>query len=161
VSAGAVRPPRAAHPAIPHAVFLLLAFAAAAVGGRFPPDAWYASLERPGLTPPGWLFGPVWTVLYACIGVAGGLVWRRAGFSLPIALWGLQLGLNAAWSWLFFGLHRPGVAFADIAALWLAIVATLVAFRRVHRTAAYLFVPYLLWVTFAKYLNWGFWRLNS
>ncbi len=131
------------------------------MGASFPPGEWYAGLQKPAGTPPDAVFGPVWTVLYACIGVAGARVWLRAGAGLPIALWVLQLALNATWSWLFFGLHRPGLALAEICALWLAIGATALAFRPVSRAAAWLLVPYLLWVGYAARLNWGIWQLNG
>ena len=125
---------------------------------------WYRSLRKPSFTPPGWVFGPVWTVLYACMGVAAWLVWRRRGFArgaVPLGLFGLQLALNAAWTWLFFGLHSPALALADLIALWVAIVATLGAFWRVSRPAGLLMAPYLAWSTFAAVLNLAIWRLNA
>ncbi len=128
------------------------------------PGEWYASLRKPSWNPPGWIFGPVWTALYAMMAVAAWLVWRRGGFAAqrrPLGWFLAQLALNAAWTPLFFGLHWPGVAFAEIVLLWLAIVATLAAFRRVSRTATLLLVPYLLWVTFATVLNFTLWRLNA
>ena len=140
--------------------WLALCFAAAAVGARYQPGAWYAGLRKPAWNPPSWLFAPVWTVLYAMMGVAAWLVWREAGLSREIGLFVVQLALNAAWSWLFFGLRRPGLAFADIVVLWLCILATLSAFWSVRPLAALLLVPYLAWVTFAAALNAALWRLN-
>ena len=143
---------------------LLICFGVAALGALYPPGEWYATLRRPLLTPPNWIFGPVWTALYAMMAVAAWLVWRwrPAGpVGLPLALFAAQLVLNAAWSWLFFGLERPGLAFIDILLLWLALVATIAAFRTVSVTAAWLLVPYLAWLSFAAYLNYGFWRLNG
>lgn len=140
--------------------WLVFCFAAAAVGARFRPGAWYAGLRKPSWTPPSWLFAPVWTVLYAMMAVAAWLVWREAGLSREIGLFVAQLALNAVWSWLFFGLHRPGLAFADIVALWLAILATLAAFWTVRPLAGGLLVPYWLWVTFASTLNGAVWQLN-
>ncbi len=143
--------------------WVLLCFAAPALGAFAMPDAWYASLHKPLWNPPSWLFGPVWTVLYTMMAVAAWLVWRRGGFALqsgPLTLFFAQLMLNAAWTPLFFGLHRPGLAFLDIALLWLAILATLAAFWRVHRGAAWLLVPYLAWVSFASVLNFTLWRMN-
>ena len=143
--------------------WLLLCFAAAALGGLFMPGAWYASLQKPSWNPPGWIFGPVWTALYAMMAVAAWLVWRRGGFAAqrrPLSLFLAQLALNAAWTPLFFGLKNPGLAFAEIILLWLAIAATLAAFRPVHRGAAWLLVPYLAWVSFASVLNFTLWRLN-
>ena len=144
--------------------WLLLCFAAAALGGFFMPGEWYASLEKPSWNPPGWVFGPVWTALYAVMAVAAWLVWRRGGFAAqrrPLLLFSVQITLNAAWTPLFFGLHRPGLAFAEIVLLWLAIAATLVVFARVSRPAAWLLVPYLAWVSFAAVLNFTLWRLNA
>jgi benzodiazapine receptor len=144
--------------------FLLLSFAAALVGALFLPGEWYASLAKPAWNPPDWVFGPVWTVLYTLIGVSGWLAWqsRAAGHGGP-AFWffGAQLVLNAAWSWLFFGLHLPGLALVDILALWLAILATVAAFWRLSRVSALMLLPYLCWVGFAAMLNLALWRLNS
>lgn len=144
--------------------FLLAAFAAAAFGAFFTPGPWYAALAKPAWNPPAWLFGPVWTVLYVTIGVSGWLVWRQAGFAAArgaLAVFALQLVLNALWSFLFFGLHRPGLAFAEIVLLWLAILATVVLFWRIKPLAGALLLPYLAWVTFAAGLNLTLWRLNA
>jgi translocator protein len=138
----------------------VLVFAVSAVGALFPPGDWYAALERPPGTPPNWLFAPVWTALYAAMAVAAWMVWRRAGWGVALALFVLQLALNGTWSWLFFGLNRPGVALVEITALWLAIAATLLAFRRVRPAAGMLLAPYLAWVSYAAYLNAGLWWLN-
>jgi len=143
-------------------IFLALAFAAATLGAQFLPGPWYAALAKPAWTPPNWIFAPVWTVLYIMIAVAAWLVWRRRPrMSLALALWLVQLGLNAVWSWLFFGLERADYAAVDIAALLAAIIATTVAFARVSRAAALLFVPYLFCVTYAAALNLAIWRLNA
>jgi len=143
--------------------WLLACFAAAAMGGLFMPGEWYASLKKPSWNPPGWIFGPVWSALYAMMSVAAWLVWKRGGFVVqrrPLALFLAQLVLNAAWTPLFFGLHRAGIAFAEIVLLWLAIATTLTAFRPVSRVAAWLLAPYLAWVSFAVALNFTLWRLN-
>lgn len=143
--------------------WLLLCFAAAAGGAVFMPGEWYAGLNKPAWNPPGWLFGPVWSALYTMMAVAAWLVWRRGGFAAqrrPLGWFLAQLVLNAVWTPLFFGLHRPGVAFAEILLLWLAIAWTIAAFWRVHRTAAWLLAPYLAWVSFAAVLNGTLWRLN-
>jgi tryptophan-rich sensory protein len=156
-----VRPTRLA---LALAGWVLLCFAAAAFGGLFPPGEWYASLKKPSWNPPGWVFGPVWTALYAMMAVAAWLVWKRGGWAAQrrlLMLFLAQLILNAAWTPLFFGLHRPGLAFAEIVLLWLAIAATLAAFRPVNRVAAWLLAPYLAWVSFAAGLNFTLWRLNS
>ena len=144
--------------------WILLCFGAAATGAAFPPGEWYLSLTKPSWNPPGWIFGPVWTVLYVMMGVSAWLVWRRGGFRAqraPLTWFLIQLALNAAWTPLFFGLHRLGLAFAEMLLLWCAIVATLLAFRPVSRPAAALLVPYLAWVSFAACLNFTLWRLNA
>jgi tryptophan-rich sensory protein len=140
--------------------WLVLCFGAAAVGARFRPGTWYAGLRKPPWNPPNWLFAPVWTVLYALMAVAAWLVWRRTGLSWECGLFVLQLALNAAWTWLFFGLKRPALALAEIAVLWLVILATLLAFWSVRPLAGWLLVPYLAWVTFATALTAALWRLN-
>lgn len=140
--------------------WVLLAFAASAAGAFFSPGDWYASLNKPSFNPPGWVFGPVWTVLYAMMGVSAWLVWRQGNGVRPLAPWLLQLSLNAAWTPVFFGLHRMDIALVIIIAMWLAILATILAFRKRSRPAALLLVPYLLWVSFATVLNAALWRLN-
>jgi benzodiazapine receptor len=142
--------------------FALAVFVAAAIGGLgvAGTSQEYASLRQPGWAPPSWLFGPVWTVLYAMIAVAGWLVWRRAGFGPALWLWTAQLVLNAIWTPLFFGAGQYGLAFADIAVLWLLIGATIVAFRPIRPVAALLLVPYGLWVTYASALNLAIWLMN-
>jgi tryptophan-rich sensory protein len=125
---------------------------------------WYPTLHKPAWTPPDWLFGPVWTALYVLMALAAWLVWRRAGWPASrtaLGLFAVQLLLNVAWSGLFFALHSPGLAFAEILLLWSAIVATLWAFGRVSAPAAGLLVPYLLWVTYAAALNGAIWRMNA
>lgn len=122
---------------------------------------WYLTLAAPPLTPPGWLFAPVWAALYVMIGFAGWMVWRRAGSARPVRLWGWQLLANALWTPAFFGLHRPGLAMAVILAMLVLITLTIRAFLRVSRLAAWLMVPYLAWTLFASYLNAGFWWLNQ
>lgn len=127
-------------------------------------DTWYAGINKPSFNPPNWIFGPVWTLLYILMGVAAGLIWsstaqptvkRRA-----LAVYILQLGLNALWSILFFGLKSPQVALAEIVLLWIAIVWCMRLFEPIHRTAAYLLIPYLLWVSFASVLNLAIVWLN-
>lgn len=151
------------HAAIGLAGWVVLCFAAAAGGAFFMPGQWYASLNKPPWNPPGWIFGPVWTALYVMMAIAAWLVWRRGGFASqrsPLRWFLVQLALNAAWTPLFFGLHAPGWAFAEILMLWLAIASTVAAFWRASRAAAWLLVPYLLWVSFASWLNFTLWRLN-
>ena len=126
---------------------------------------WYPTLRKPVFNPPGWVFGPVWTTLYALMGLALDLAAHAGGPAraqrLARACFGLQLGLNALWAPLFFGRRAPGAAFAEIVALWLAIVLTVVAFARLSRVAALALLPYLAWVSFAAALNGAIWRLNA
>lgn len=138
-------------------------FAFSASGAIFMPGDWYEGLAKPSWNPPNWLFPIAWAVLYATIAVAGWMVWRRAGFAgaaLPLAIYGVQLLLNAGWSAVFFGLRRPDWAFAEVLLLWLSILATILAFHPVHAGAAWLLVPYLCWVSFAAVLNFSVWRRN-
>lgn len=142
-------------------VFLALVPLVAMSGVSFRPGAWYESLAKPEWTPPNGLFPIAWSILYIMIGIAGWLVWRAAGWSAAIVAWGVGLFLNGLWSYLMFERHDIGLAFVDITALWLAIVAFIVLARRIDTRAAYLFVPYLLWVTFAAALNWTVWQMNA
>lgn len=143
--------------------FLLLSFGAGAIGAAFPPGDWYAGLDKPSWNPPNWLFGPVWTTLYIMIGVAGWRIFQRVERvpSAELAAWGVQLVLNAMWSWLFFGLKLTGVALVEILLLWGAILTTLLLFRRRDKVASWLMAPYLAWVSFASLLNFELWRLNG
>jgi tryptophan-rich sensory protein len=138
-------------------------FLVATSGAIFRPGDWYENLAKPPWNPPNWLFPPAWTLLYIMIAVAGWLVWRRAGFAgagLALAVYGVQLLLNAGWSALFFGLRRPDLAMAEVVLLWLSILATILLFAPIHATAAWLMVPYLAWVTFAAVLNYAIWQRN-
>lgn len=145
----------------------LIANAAGLIGSVFTAQSvrtWYLIINRPSWNPPGWIFGPVWTILYILMGVASYLVWEKRGLpgaKSALFVYGIQLVLNLLWSFLFFGLKNPGLAFAEIILLWLAIVATLVLFWRLNTTAGALLVPYLLWVSFASFLNYTIWKLNS
>ena len=126
-------------------------------------SAQYGGLVQPSWAPPSWLFGPVWTVLYVMIAVAGWRVWREraaAGRRTALAVYAAQLALNLAWSFLFFGARMIGPAFAEIVLLLLAIVGNISLFWRIDRMAAWLLVPYALWVAFAGLLNFALWRMN-
>lgn len=145
--------------------WLLLSFAAAAIGAVASVQAgsFYEQLVRPNWAPPGWLFGPVWTILYALMAVAAWLVWRTHGFKegrTALALFIVQLIANALWTWVFFAWQQGALAFAEIVLLWCLIVATIVAFRRLNTLAAVLLLPYLAWVTFAVALTFSTWQLN-
>ena len=143
--------------------WLLAAFAAAALGAVASVDAasFYAQLSKPSWAPPAWVFGPVWSTLYALMGVAAWLVWRSPGSNkVALGLFGAQLAANALWSWLFFAWHWGAAAAVEVLVLLALIVATVVAFWRTSRLAALLLVPYLLWVSFASVLTWTVWRSN-
>ena len=145
--------------------WLVLSFAASAVGAvaSIQAESFYAQLAQPVWAPPPSVFGPVWTVLYALMGIAAWLVWRSGGFRTnrqALTLFLLQLAFNAVWSWLFFAWHLGVLSLADILVLWILIVATLVSFWRVRPLAGALLIPYLLWVSFAAALNYSLWQLN-
>lgn len=127
-------------------------------------STWYASLAKPSFTPPSWLFGPAWIVLYALIGIALYLVWERGAgkpkFRNAMLAFGAQLVLNVMWSFAFFGLHSPAYGVIVIVALWIAILAAVITFYRISRAAAYALVPYLIWVTFAAILNMFVFLMN-
>lgn len=143
--------------------WLILCFAASASAVFVSVDGWYAALNKPTWNPPNWIFGPVWSLLYAMMAVAAWLVWRHGGWSRqrwPLSLFLVQWLLNAIWTPMFFGMHMLGPAFAEILLLWLAIAATIVAFWRVSKPAAALLIPYLAWISFAAFLNFTIWQLN-
>lgn len=140
--------------------FIVATFCAPLVSLGSMPGAWYAALNKPSWNPPAWVFGPAWTLLYALMAVAAWLVWKRDGWRWPLRLYVVQLLLNAAWTPIFFGAHELGWALVEIILLWTFILLTLLSFHRVRKTAAWLFVPYLAWVTFAACLNFTLWRLN-
>lgn len=127
-------------------------------------DTWYASLAKPSFNPPNWVFGPVWTLLYILMGIAAGIVWNKGFYHkwVQTALYhfGFQLLLNAAWSILFFGLQQPAWALIEIIGLLIFIILTIKWFKIIDKSAAYLLIPYLLWVGFATALNFEIWRLN-
>jgi translocator protein len=122
---------------------------------------WYAGLAKPSFNPPDWVFAPAWSTLYVLMAVAAWRVWRKTGWKSPaLGLWALQLGLNFAWSFIFFGAHALGAALAELILLWLAILASLIAFARIEQAAGWLLLPYLLWLSYAGVLNFSLWRLN-
>ncbi len=142
-------------------VFFALVAGGAYFGMNYLPGPFYAALRKPAWTPPDAIFSPVWTVLYVMIAVAGWIVWRAQGFGPALWLWLAQLGFNGAWSRIMFGDKQITHALVDIVALWLVILAFIVAAWPVRRSASVLFVPYFLWVTFAAALNFEIWRLNG
>ena len=127
-------------------------------------EGWYASLTFPSIAPPNWVFGPVWTTLFALMGIAAFLVWKRGlerkDVKVALGIFIVQLVLNTLWSIIFFGYHSPGGALIEIIILWLAILATIISFYRISKPSAYLLLPYILWVSFAAYLNYLIWMLN-
>ncbi len=157
--------PSPVNPWLALAGWVALCAIAGAIGAVASIDAkeFYASLDQPAWAPPARVFGPVWSLLYMCMAWAAWLIWRERGFSRARGALGLflaQLALNALWSWLFFGWHRGALAFADILVLLALIVATVVAFARIRKAAAWLLAPYLAWVSFAAFLNYSVWQRN-
>jgi len=146
--------------------FVGVCLAIGAVGGiatASSVETWYQTLQKPPFNPPAWLFGPVWTALYIAIGVSGWLVWRKVGFAgakRAFQVYAIQLVLNLAWSFLFFGARAIGAALIEVVVLLTAIIATGLLFREHHRGAALLMIPYAAWVSFATLLNASIWYLN-
>lgn len=148
-------------------VFIAVAELAGILGSIFTFSAiptWYNTLVKPTLNPPSWVFGPVWTTLYALMGIGAFLVWKkgwnRSDVRKALRVFGIQLVLNATWSIIFFGLHSPFGALVCIVTLWIAITWTMVLFYKISKPAMWLLVPYILWVSFAGYLNFWLWKLN-
>jgi tryptophan-rich sensory protein len=146
------------------ALLLLLCLGVGALGGFATSSAiesWYRTIAKPSWTPPDWLFGPVWTLLYIMMAVAAWLVWKTKDRIGPaMALFAVQLALNLAWSFLFFGARSPGLAFIELVMLWVAVLLTMLAFFGRSTAAGLLFVPYLAWVSFAGALNLAIWAMN-
>lgn len=146
--------------------FIVLALLAGAFGSYFTFQSiptWYASLEKPDFTPPNWVFGPVWTALYLMMAVAAFLVAEKGitkGSKIALGVYGFQLAINGIWSFAFFGLKSPILGLVVIVLLWFAIAETMILFARISKTAAWLMVPYILWVTFAAFLNFTILQLN-
>jgi len=145
------------------AFWIALTFGVASFGAQFEPGLWYAGIAKPDWTPPGWVFGPVWGILYLTMSISAWLIWQRrfAGTTkAPLALYVAQLVLNGLWSWLFFGRQMIGAALVDLIALTVLVAVTMAAFMRVRKAAGYMMLPYLLWVAFASALNFQIWRMN-
>lgn len=159
------------HSAAPRQIFGLAGFLALtlvvgfAAGQVTTPNiaSWYNDLAKPSFNPPNWVFAPVWTGLYVLMAIAAWRVWRKSGWRQgpAMALWVLQLALNFAWSFIFFGAHAPMAAFAELTVLWVVLLVTLVVFGRIDRLAGWLLIPYWAWVSFAGVLNFWVWRLNQ
>lgn len=144
--------------------FILVPLAIGMIGGLATApsiDSWYRTIAKPDWTPPDWVFGPVWTVLYIMMGIAAWLVWKTRDRVAPaMVLFGVQLALNLAWSLLFFGARSPGLALIEVVFLWTSVLLTMLAFFGRQSTAGWLFVPYLAWVSFAAVLNFVIWMMN-
>ena len=156
-------PTHGRHPRLVLIGWLVLCLAASGTAFFVSTGGWYASLRKPVWNPPSWIFGPVWTLLYVMMAFAAWSVWREGGWekqSRPLGLFVFQWLLNVLWTPLFFGMHRAGLAYIEIVALWCVLTATLGLFWRVKKTAGLLLVPYLVWVTFAAALNFTLWHMN-
>lgn len=148
--------------------WLLICYATSFIGAIVSPGIaspeWYQALAKPSWTPPGWIFGPVWTTLYTLMGLAAWWIWKDFGWmeaAAGLRLFIIQLVFNAAWSWIFFRWHLLGWAAIEIIVLWALILATLRSFWRHNRWAGALLIPYLLWVSFAAALTFSIWQLNG
>ena len=143
--------------------WIVITFGVAAFASQFMPGDWYTTLKKPTWTPPGWIFGPVWGLLYLAMSLSAWLIWRerlRRRVFLPLGFYGIQLFINGLWSWLFFGKQLIGGALVDIVLLVIALTITIVVFYRTKRLSGILLIPYLIWVLFATALNFQIWRLN-
>ena len=145
--------------------WIILCFGASAAGAiaSIQAKSFYANLVQPNWAPPGWLFGPVWSTLFALMAISAWLIWRDGGFvknRSALTLFIIQLIPNILWSWLFFAWNKGAYAFADIIVLWLLIVATVISFWRTNKLAGVMLIPYLLWVSFASFLCYSTWQLN-
>lgn len=127
-------------------------------------SSWYMTLAKPSFNPPGWIFAPVWTFLYFLMGLALFIIWQKGKenryFKIAIWVFAIQLSLNFFWSLLFFGLHSPGLALIEVIFLWFSIILNIFYFSKISKISAWLLVPYILWVSFAAFLNFSLWRLN-
>lgn len=144
-------------------ISLILPFLAAGIGSLFTSrtvSTWYTTLQRPAFSPPNWVFGPVWTILYLLMGFSLYLVWKKGITRIAGIFFGVQLALNALWSILFFGMQQPFWAFVELIFLWGAILGTIITFYKIDKRAAYLLIPYFLWVSFAAILNYYIVILN-
>jgi len=149
------------------AASILICLTAGLIGAVFTIDSvqtWYKTIEKPSYSPPNWVFGPVWTILYVLMGVSAYLIWvkglEKKEVRTALMFFALQLILNALWSILFFGMRNPFYGLIEIVFLWAAIAITIQKFYKISRTAAYLQIPYICWVSYAAFLNYGIWRMN-
>ena len=151
---------------LPLLISILITLSAGFIGSFFTTSSittWYAFINKPFFSPPNWLFAPVWTLLYILMGISAFLIWKKRDnlkTKQAFIFYGIQLILNALWSIIFFGMHNPGLALLEIIILWLFILITLIKFYKINKIAGLLFIPYLLWVSFASILNYAIWMLN-
>ena len=146
------------------AMSLLICFIPSFIGVYFRPGDWYMEIIKPSWTPPGWIFGPVWTMLYICMGIALWMVWEsrdKTNIKLPLIVFSIQLILNAMWSCIFFGLQNLFVSVIEIYCLLAMIMLSIILFYRIRKIAGLILIPYLLWVSFASILNFTIWSLNK
>ena len=150
------------------AASIMLCLSAGVIGSVFTMDSiptWYAALEKPFFSPPNWVFAPVWTTLFILMGISLYLVWKKGikteGVKIALILFAAQLVLNTLWSIIFFGMRSPIYAFVEIVMLWILILFTIITFYKISKTASYLLIPYILWVSFAAVLNFSIFVLNS
>jgi len=148
-------------------IFVIVVQVAGLIGSIFTGqsvDSWYQTLIKPEFNPPSWVFGPVWTILYLMMAVAAFFVWQKGlnkkAVKCALLVFVIQLALNVLWSFLFFGLQNPFFAFIELIILWIAILLTIIKFYKVSKPAAWLLIPYILWVSFAAILNFAIWQLN-
>lgn len=145
-------------------ICFIASFSAGGFGSQYKPGEWYASLQKPIWTPPSLAFPMAWTILYALMSIAAWLVWKHraenSSVTTALLLFALQLILNAAWSWIFFGRHQMGWALVEMLGLWVVIAGMLYLFWKIDAMAGYLMIPYLAWVSFALVLNWAIWKMN-
>lgn len=145
-------------------IWLTLCLGAGAVGSAFRPDEWYFALSKPAWNPPGWIFAPVWTALYIMMALAAWQVSLHGEYRrrrLPLTFFCLQLAVNSTWSWMFFGLHRPGYALVDILLLWMLVSVTTGLFFKMRKSSGWLLAPYWIWLSFATVLNAVIWHING
>lgn len=144
------------------AIMVVVCELAGIAGATFTAPAitsWYAGLAKSALTPPSWVFAPAWTTLYFLMGVSAYLIWRKGEVRALYVFWA-QLAVNVLWSYFFFGMHNPLLALIEIVLLWALILWTIAVFAKISRSAAYVLIPYIVWVSFAAYLNYSIWMLN-
>jgi len=143
--------------------WFIVCFVAGWIGSMAVSGDWYTELRKPPFNPPDWVFSAIWIILYILMAVSAWLVWGKRGFlgtKIPMTLFIIQLGLNAAWPWIFFNLKAPGWAFLEIIILWFFLLFTLSSFWIENPPAAALLVPYFGWISYAALINYTIWRIN-